>query len=73
MVPRIPPDVFARHEAYLGIKDERCVGRRCNPFPGPTAKDIGGAHCSVKIGDRGQFGRGSGQEHMEDLSIAEKV
>ena len=53
MVPRIPPDVFARHKSNVRIKDERRIGRRCNAFPSPTAKNIGGAHCAVEISDRG--------------------
>ncbi len=62
MVPSIPPDV-----------DQWCVRRRCEAFGGPTAKNISGAQHAVEIGDGGKFGRCSGQEHMENMSIAEEV
>ncbi len=73
MVPSIPPDVFARHEAHIGIEDQWCVRRRCEAFGSPTAKNVGGAQDAVEIGDGGKFRRCSGQEHMENMSIAEEV
>ena len=73
MVPSIPPDVFAGHEAHIRIEDQGCVRRRCEAFGSPTAKNIGGAHRAVEISDGGKFGRRSGQEHMENMSIAEEV
>src|SRR5262249_17305736 len=44
----IPPDVFARHEAHVRIKNKWCVGRRCNAFSHPTAKNIGGGKLPLK-------------------------
>jgi len=73
MVPSIPPDIFARHEAHIGIEDQWCVRRRCEAFGSPTAKNVGGAQDAVEIGDGGKFRRCSGQEHMENMSIAEEV
>ena len=73
MVLSVPSDVFARHEAHVRVEDERRVGRSSEAFGGPIAKDIGGSEDAVEIGDGCEFGRGPGQEDMENVSIAEEI